>query len=189
MRIIKAGVFVAAFLVGAFSVSTVSSIVFYGIYVPAWSLLAPKITFPDAEPTVPPATQSGIHVAYAGWDAAQDEHEVPTLKFLIHNGTLSPISYAAHSPESPWPTVTVHGGEPIPTYGCGTGIREFYILPGTSALVRVTKHAFTDHDSTDHTKTGTNFTVAFHLKTLTGSKLHTSPTFNLPKEFISSISN
>ncbi len=186
MRVIKIGVFVLAFLVGTFSVWAVSSVVFYGVYVPVRALMAPEIVFPDAEPIVSATdTRSGIHVAYAGWDAAEDDKSVPTLKFLIHNGTRSPISYFAHSAESPSPTVTVDGGEPRTLYGCGTGIKTYYILPGTSALVRVTNHSFIYTASPELVKTGTNFTVGFHLNSVTeNSKVHFSPTFTLPKKLV-----
>jgi hypothetical protein len=177
--ILKWSVFLAAFGVGAAAVWLSSSVALQPLSEP--NQIQVDI---DADPSDPAPKPSGIHVAFAGWDAGDKINPVPTLKFLIHNGTLAPILYYAHSPESPFPTLTVDGGEPIPILGCGTGIKTYFILPGTSALVRVTKHRFRGH-----VKTGTKFTVGFYLETLTGtSKVHSSPAFELPKRFLHAIS-
>lgn len=85
---------------------------------------------------------SGVTVAYAGMGS--DEGGTRYLKFIVHNGLYQPITYGAHSAENPFPRLKSNGNE-LPVLGrCGTGIRSFYVLPGSSAEFHVYKHEFTE---------------------------------------------
>lgn len=139
-----------------------------------------SVSVPDGE-ALPHLKDTGISVAYAGWEAGATAEDQPYLNFLIHNGTFQLISYAAHTPDYIFPHLTVNGGKEMPLLGCGTGIKRFYILPGTSAMIRVHKFTFRNYLSTKKNR----FNIGFFLSPAVGeSGVYRSPKFELPQEFL-----
>ncbi len=177
--LIRAGILTVTFGLGVFVVGLIRSVVFHGFTEAA--------VMPIEAPTVTPSgtqgpefQETGIRVAYAGVESDQESGD-QRLSFLIHNGTFQPISYAAHFSDSIFPVITRNGGEPQPFYGCGTGISTFYILPGTSAIVRLNKIYF------DEVRKGDVVAVGFGLKPALGERrIYTSAPFEIPEEFVSS---
>jgi hypothetical protein len=124
----------------------------------------------------------GVRIMYAGWEPATDT-TVSSIRLVIYNGTLLPVSYSAHAPENLWPELRINGREQAPIYGCGTGIQTFYILPGRSAEVIITPNDFTEIPAS-----GSQITAGFYLQSLgSDHSIYTSEPFNLPEEFRRSI--
>jgi hypothetical protein len=142
-------------------------------------ILVTDLVRQESEPQQSAKPPTGIKVMYEGWETATAT-TVPSLKFVIHNGTFLPISYAAHTSEGPWPMIRIDGKEQEPIFGCGTGIQTFYILPGASAEVIITPDDFTGLPAK-----GQTVSAGFYLRRLAADNVdvHFSEAFLLPDEF------
>ncbi len=167
--------FTLTLFIGLSAVWFWSSIVFHEFRV------TPPISasVPDGE-VITHSKDTGISIAFAGWEAGATDENEPYLNFLIHNGTFQPVSYAAHTPAYISPHLRVNDGEDIPQFSCGTGIKWFFIMPGTSAMVRIHRSSFGNHLSQKN-----RFSIGFYLTPGLGeSKMYRSPQFELPQEFL-----
>lgn len=106
-------------------------------------LNVPHLTDPVSSDELEPesaVSPSGVTVFYAGMGSDEDGRLY--LKFIVHNGLYQSPMYRAHFAEGPFATLKSNGKE-LPTLGrCGTGIRSFYVLPGSSAEFHVYKSEF-----------------------------------------------
>ena len=176
-------VFVLALLLGIAAALTADTIVRTDA-VTDWNADAlVRTDAPASEDTLSAPLPNRIHVAYTGFEPAAGDN-VPYLKFLIYNGYSVPVAYNAHSPENPIPKIKANGNELASLRYCGTGMRAFKILPGSSAEVYVNLYHFRERPAKDD-----HITVGFYLtdENRNGYTLHDSAPFVLPEEFRRSI--
>ena len=123
---------------------------------------ADHATFPSIPPT-------GIQVATIGSFETY-------LMFRIHNGLDEPVTYTAYQAERPLPHEKVNARTFPAAWSCGVGLREFTILPGTSALVRVYA------SEVEHLPArGETYSIGFRLRTPDGDSrvFYSNPIFVL----------
>lgn len=129
----------------------------------------------EAQPLV---NSTGVRVTYEGWDPGTSEMQ-PYLKFRVHNDTWEPLTYSAHSREGLFAQLTLNGKR-VETFRCGTGMMNYYLLPGDSIVVNVNRYEFSGRPDADDV-----FTVGFYLRRpfATESSIYRSEAITLPEEF------
>ena len=97
-----------------------------------------------------------------------------------YNGSDSTLSYRAHSPQTPFPEVSINGRKPGFGFRCGTGMTEHMIPPGGVAEVQIGYWDYLEKPSS-----GSIMQVGFYLNTASDAKaeLYSSDPFTLPEEF------
>ncbi len=132
-----------------------------------------------AMPLAPPA-ETGLKVTFEGFDRSEY-----LLRFRIYNGLDRPVKYLAHSPSAPFPRFKFNGAVPQHTFTCGTGIQTFYISPGTSAEVTVSRYDFGELP-----KKGDMINVGYYLDATPYDKfeIYYADGFLVPEEFVEFLS-
>ena len=123
-------------------------------------------------------SSTGVRVTYEGWDPGTPEMQAH-LKFRIHNDTWEPLNYRAHTREGLFAQLTLNGKR-VEMFRCGTGMMEYYLMPGDSIVVNVSRYEFSPRPDADDV-----FTVGFYLRRpfATVSSIYRSDSMTLPEEF------
>lgn len=97
----------------------------------------PKIDEQDSLPFEKSIAPEGVTVTYAGMrriDEMGDWNGTPYLKFIVHNGTGSAISYSSQRvPYGAASDVLIDGNKQPEGYRCGSGASLYSVEPGLSA--------------------------------------------------------
>ena len=170
---VRSFVFTTAFIIG----------VAFGVGTRSCGLCNCVVSFPPESkvgrnaPTAAPVPK-GVSVLYAG--LRHDSDKQLYLKFVIYNGLDQRISYSAHTPHSPYTTLTANGEKLRSSSSYGSGVREWYISAGNSAEVRVYPFDLLERPPKSKLITATFYLSKDHAD---GSETYTSQTFLLPGEF------
>lgn len=115
-----------------------------------------------------------VAIEYLGYEMGEN----PSLKFAVRNGLYTPLSHRDYTADDMWPVVTANGKQ-IEFGRCGTGLEEYYVLPGRSVVVNVPVFHFRNHD-----KKSDVFTVSFYLRKPFTDKYesYSSEPFHLPDD-------
>lgn len=131
----------------------------------------------------------GITVSYVGMQRHDDkggsfQRGGPHLKFIVHNGTDTPINYSSNSgPDGAFSEVRIDGNKQPDRYSCGSGAMVYSVEPKMSAEIRVYD---TDFEVVPRKKD--MISVGFYLRDpQSGFKEIYSEPFILPEQFRDSV--
>jgi hypothetical protein len=91
---------------------------------------------------------AGVLVTYEGF-AKTDGEFSQWMRFRIHNGLTQPLEYWAHSTGGLMANIRVNEDEIPGVFRCGTGLRMFYLAPGSSVDVNVSSAEFIERPEKD----------------------------------------